>query len=119
MSHHKLHNYLRTYRKRSGLSQEEVAFLLGRSGGDKISRYERFGREPNLTTALAYEAVFGLPSRELFAGVYEKVERETKRRAEVLVRRLASGNATPVAARKLATLRAIADPAAPQGDETQ
>ena len=41
-----LHNYLRTYRKRAGLSQAEVAFLLGCHSGAKVSRYEHAARRP-------------------------------------------------------------------------
>ena len=37
---HKLENYLRTYRRRAGLSQDEMAFLLGTKSGTKVSRYE-------------------------------------------------------------------------------
>jgi len=83
----RLPNYLKTYRRRAGLSQDEVAFLLGCQSGAKVSRYERRSRQPSLETALAYEAVLGVPARELFAGVYEKVEEEIKKRA-----RLLSGN---------------------------
>ncbi len=42
--------YLRTYRKRSGLTQSEVARLLGLESGQLISRYERLDRSPNLET---------------------------------------------------------------------
>src|SRR5258708_4349170 len=55
----KLPNYLRMYRKRSGLSQEETALLLGYPNGQQVSRCERFTRQPSLQTILAYEAVFG------------------------------------------------------------
>ena len=41
MATHKLENYLRTYRKRSGLTQREVAFLVGCRNGAQVSRYER------------------------------------------------------------------------------
>ena len=68
MSSHKLENYLRKYRRRAGLTQDELAFLLGCKSGAKVSRYERFARTPNLQTALAYEVVFGAPARELLAG---------------------------------------------------
>ena len=73
MASRKLPNYLRTYRKRAGLSQEEVAFLLGCQDGHKASRYELRKRKPNLETVLAYELIFGTPARELFAGVFEDV----------------------------------------------
>jgi hypothetical protein len=82
-----LPNYLRTHRKRLMLSQEEVAFLLGAKGidkGIKVCRDESLAREPSLQTALAYEAIYGRPVRELFAGVYEQVEQEVAERAKVL-----------------------------------
>src|SRR2546429_9576493 len=68
MATHKLENYLRTYRKRSGLTQREVAFLVGCRNGAQVSRYEKRRRLPPLRTALACEAAFGVPVAELFAG---------------------------------------------------
>ncbi len=103
----RLPNYLRTYRKRAGLSQDEVAFLLGYQSGTRVSRYECFGRQPELETALAYEAISGVPARELFAGMYEEIEAETRKRAGVLARKLA---AAPASAdkRKLELLQKVA-----------
>lgn len=72
-----LRNYLKTNRKRLALKQEEVAFMLGFKGeekGIKVCRDENFTREPSLEMALAYEAIYGQPVRELFAGLYEEVE---------------------------------------------
>ena len=69
------------------LSQEEVAFLLGVNGeyrAIKASRDENTVREPNLRAALAYEAIYDRPVRELFAGLYEEVEREVAMRARIL-----------------------------------
>lgn len=80
-----LPNYLRTHRKRLGLSQDEVAYLLGATSGAKACRYERFTREPGFRTALACEAVFERPVRELFAGLYGQIEREVAGRAKELV----------------------------------
>jgi transcriptional regulator with XRE-family HTH domain len=82
-----LSNYLLTHRKRLTLSQEEVAFLLGVNGMDKgikVSRDENSVREPSLQTALAYEAIYGRPVRELFAGLYEQAEQEVAKRAKIL-----------------------------------
>lgn len=82
-----LSNYLRTNRKKSALSQEEVAFLLGGIGeskGSNISRYESCRREPTLAAALAYEVICGKPVRELFAGLYEQVEQDVAKRAKIL-----------------------------------
>ena len=91
MTPHRLDNYLLTCRKAAALSQDEVAFLLGGLSGTKVSRYERRTRVPQLDTALAYEAVFGTPVRELFAGRFQKVEGKIERRVRVLVRKLESG----------------------------
>lgn len=104
---HKLQNYLRTYRKRAGFSQDEVAFLLGCESGTKVSRYERFNRKPSLETAFAYEAVFGAPSRDLFAGVFQKVEERIKKRAQLLARKLNGSRQDRMATQKLKILEAI------------
>jgi transcriptional regulator with XRE-family HTH domain len=90
MSSSHLTNYLRTNRKRLDLSQEEVAFMLGLKGADKgikVCRDEKLVREPNLQMALAYEAIYGKPVRELFAGLYEQIEKEVSERAKILAYR--------------------------------
>ena len=102
-----LQNYLRTYRRRSRFSQEELALLLGSRSGTRVSRYERQVRKPTLETALAYEAIFRVPVSTIFAGLYRKVEKETIARAEDLAERLVSADTVRVSTRKLASLRAI------------
>ena len=87
MASNRLSNYLRTHRKRLGLSQEEVAHLLGAESGAKVCRYEKFARMPGLETALACEIIFKKPVRELFAGLYQKVERKVALRATKQLRR--------------------------------
>jgi len=102
-----LQNYLRTYRKRSGFTQTEVAFLLGSDDGMKVSRYERRVQRPALETALAYEAIFRVPPKELFAGLYRKVEKITQSRAQLLAQKLAPVKTVRVTPRKLAALRSL------------
>src|SRR5437879_11179753 len=80
MAAQKLPTYLRTYRKRAGLAQHEVAFLLGCRNGALVSRYEKRKRLPPLTTALACEAVFGVPAGELFSGLREAVGKKIRNR---------------------------------------
>jgi transcriptional regulator with XRE-family HTH domain len=88
MPPHRLENYLRTHRKRSGLTQEEVAFLLGCEDGSQVSRYEKRRHLPPLETALACEAIFGVPIAELFAGVRQGVEKNIEERRLELRARL-------------------------------
>jgi hypothetical protein len=83
-----LPNYLIANRKRLGLSQAEVAFLLAAGSGEKVCRHERFSREPNLATALAYEAIYKRTASELFSGLYRRVEREVAARAKSLAAKM-------------------------------
>lgn len=113
MSSSPLPNYLRTNRKRLALTQEEVAFLLGFRGmsrGAKVCRDEKLAHEPNLRTALAYEAVYQKPIRELFAGLCESIEREVAGRAKLLTFRKDRGNNQQAARRR----QVLADLAARQ-----
>jgi transcriptional regulator with XRE-family HTH domain len=100
-------NYVRTCRRRSGLSQRELAFLLGCENESKVSRYEHIARVPTLEAALAYEAVFGVPTRKLFAGVYEHTLITVQERAKVLVERLAQNKSDMQTTRKLELLASL------------
>ncbi len=80
----KLPHYLRIERRRAGLSQTDIAVLLGVRTASKISRYERGRRLPPLKTALAYEAILGKPIAELFGGTFQPIRAEVGRRARAL-----------------------------------
>jgi transcriptional regulator with XRE-family HTH domain len=105
---HKLPNYLKTYRKRAGFSQDEIAFLLGCKSAGHVSRYERFRRLPSFHTLLAFKVIFQASARELFTGEYQKVESAVSRQAQTLAVRLATANPDPPTVRKLALLRILA-----------
>ena len=104
MAVHKLENYLRMYRKRSGLTQREVALVLGCRNGVQVSRYEKRRRVPPLAMALACEVAFGVPVSELFAGMREAIGKDVSLSFKELKLKLESSttktNATG-AARKL------------------
>jgi len=104
----KLPNYLRTYRKRFDLSQGDVAFLLGVKSGAKVSRNETFKCVLDLQTALAFQVLFDIPVAELFAGIYEQVEKETSERARILVHKMQNMASERSASRKADLLRTIA-----------
>lgn len=71
----KLDCYLRSYRRRWGLTQDELARLLGCKTGAVISRLERYGRQPSLEAAYALEIIFGTAPIELFPGLHAKVKK--------------------------------------------
>ncbi len=103
---YKLPNYLRAHRKRTRLTQDEVAFLLGNRRGSKLSRYERFHHQPSLRKAFALEVVYRAPVQSLFAGVHKDVARRTRSRARRLIARLAKNGSIE----KVAALRSMATP---------
>jgi|GEM_PF-2010851 len=70
----RLPNYVRTYRKKAGLSQRELGLMLGYRDEGQISRHEHFDSVPPLDVALRYEAVFKTPVSEIFSGLYESAE---------------------------------------------
>ncbi len=102
-----LPHYLRTFRRKSGLSQAEVAFLLGSESGSRVSRYERFHRMPGLEIAIAYAVVFQAPMSELFAGLHDQVADGIRDRAQVLRRRICATADTGFRSRKLLSIQSI------------
>lgn len=105
MTSHRLQNYLRTYRRKSGLTQREVAFLLGRKNGAQLSRYEKQHCLPPLRTALAFEAIYKIPLAELFAGLRESVGHDTSERIAILDADIQAGGASKSRRRLVARKR--------------
>jgi len=88
MASQKLQNYLKLHRRRTGLTQGEIAYLLGFDNKGVVSRYEKRTRIPPLQTAIACEAVFGVPISELFAGMREDAKKDIQKRLLELRSRL-------------------------------
>jgi DNA-binding XRE family transcriptional regulator len=107
MSSAKLPNYIRTHRKRSHLTQNDVAFLLGSKTSANICRHERLEQTPNLQTLLAYEILFRTPVRNLYGGVHEDIELKLMYRIRLLIRKLANSGQSRAKARKIAMLNAF------------
>lgn len=102
-----LPNYIRTCRKRSCLTQEEVAFLLGSKSSARVSRHERFKQIPDLQTLLAYEMLFRTPVRNLFSSTHKEVEQKLRRRIRLLIGKLLRVGHGRGIAKKLETLTAF------------
>jgi transcriptional regulator with XRE-family HTH domain len=107
MSKAPLHTYLRTYRKRSGLSQREVALLIDFLAAGNVSRHETGDRVPSFEQAFAYEAVFGIPASALFPGEYEKARRQVETQAQQLFEKLSQKPKTAASKRRLEFLRSL------------
>jgi DNA-binding XRE family transcriptional regulator len=64
-----LANYLRTHRRRTGLTQHELARVLGYGTHSAIARHERLESVPSLAVALRYQVLYRVPVSEIFAGL--------------------------------------------------
>ena len=102
-----LESYLRTYRKISGLTQAEIAYLLEHPNIHKVSRYERGIHKPDLIDALALQVIFDVLAHEIFDGLYREVEITTQNRAYLLTKKVELNLPSPIIEQKLKTLRAI------------
>jgi transcriptional regulator with XRE-family HTH domain len=98
-------SYLRSHRKRSGLTQKEIATLLGYLNEGEISRHERLCSAPPFRVALGYEAVFRVPISVLFREAFESTKRDVEARlgklTDVLRQSTATGRQAALIARKL------------------
>jgi transcriptional regulator with XRE-family HTH domain len=105
-----LPNNLLSRRKRLALSQDEVAFLMGKHLGSGVSRYEQQARRPTLETALALEVILQKPARELFADLYREIEERVMARAKVLMYKADREKSNRQTARKREALTNIISP---------
>ena len=74
---------LRVARKKSGLTQADLAYLLGASRG-KVSHLERGGTLPTVRDICTLSMVYGKSFESLFAPVFEEVARKLNDRLSSL-----------------------------------
>ncbi|MBR0960904.1 helix-turn-helix domain-containing protein [Bradyrhizobium japonicum] len=74
MNSNKKFSYLRSYRLRWGLSQRELANLLGCKSPGIISKLEKSTRVPSVKVVIGCFILFGTRAAELFPGVFDGVE---------------------------------------------
>src|SRR5580704_11924983 len=79
---HAAFNYVRTFRQRHCLTEDELAFLVNHRAHTRISRIELGRAIPNLAVGLALQILFDQEPRKMFPGLYESVEDEVMRRAK-------------------------------------
>jgi transcriptional regulator with XRE-family HTH domain len=77
-----IENRLWPTRKRRGLEQKQVAYLLDHHTPDQVSRYELGTRLPTLETALLLEMIYGAPLRVLYKDLYERLQVKLQARLE-------------------------------------
>lgn len=71
--------YLRTHRRLWGLTQKELADLIGSVSSAQVSRLENSKRAPRIECALACQVIFGIPPSAMFPDAYASVEEAVMR----------------------------------------
>jgi transcriptional regulator with XRE-family HTH domain len=71
-NHH--YNYLKSCRKKLGLTQRQLAFVIGLETGSRISVLEKGAGLPTLREAVMFERLFGRDLRELWPRWASEVE---------------------------------------------
>jgi transcriptional regulator with XRE-family HTH domain len=70
---HRIKSYVRPLLRRWGLTQKELAFLIGSGSAGVISRIEGFKRAPSLAATFAFVVFFDMPPKELFPELHARV----------------------------------------------
>jgi transcriptional regulator with XRE-family HTH domain len=83
-----LKSYLRTFRRRWGFTQKELAFLLGLESATTVSRVEQLKRLPSLGSALACLIVFETTAIEIFPALFAEIREAVRDRANQLYEEL-------------------------------
>ena len=102
-----LTNYIRTFRRRSGLSQGDVAALLGLKNDTTVSRYEAGEFLPSLEGALTLSLLFDVLIADLFGGEVREAGAVLRERISSLIATLPDPEVSPQSRRKIAFLAEV------------
>jgi transcriptional regulator with XRE-family HTH domain len=98
---------LKSHRKRSGFTQEDVAILIGVQSASQVSRHESGEREPDLRAAIAYRIVLDAPFAHLLPKLFREIAKEVEARASQLAGQLAKKESGLHQAERLELLRQL------------
>ena len=85
---HRLTSYLRTFRRRFGFTQKELAFLIGIDSRTVVSRIERSIRRPSFEALIVSVFFFGASPLELFPTLVSALHQAALKRANELYEEL-------------------------------
>ena len=101
---------IRYQRRKSGLTQRELAEILGTIGDRQVARHENSHAMPSSLVVIGYEVVFQASAEQLFPGAYETVRQGIEQRLAEMERRLrenaSKGRSVVDLARKLQWIEA-------------
>lgn len=101
------YNYIKSHRKRHGLNQHELAYLLGTSHASTVSRIEKDQQKPSLEDMIALEMIFQMNMSQLFPDLYQFVSNKVLYRIDLFQQNLDEGDMTLENIEKMNTLKTI------------
>jgi transcriptional regulator with XRE-family HTH domain len=87
-------NYLRVYRKKTPLTQSDIAFLLDMDDYSSISRYEKGKRVPSIDLLIMYHFLFNVPIEDFFEEKSLTITSKLNLRIKELIAKLKSDTTT-------------------------
>lgn len=84
MSHARIANRLWRSRKAAGLTQKQVAFLLGHKSTSQISRWERGRRVPRTIDLLKLSAIYHRLVNDLVWDLFDSLRHKVAKRQRML-----------------------------------
>jgi DNA-binding XRE family transcriptional regulator len=100
------YSFVRASRRRWGLTQPELALLVGLTSSTAVSRIERSKRTPAAPILIACCMVFGAAVPELFPSLHAEIETAVAEAARILLAQL-EGRTDKVSVRKHQLLEAM------------
>lgn len=96
--------YLRRERRKWGLTQRELAFLVGLKSRTQISALENGAVRPSAEQLLIFQLLFGMTAAQLFPGLVRGSEKRALRNVRAMIERI-EADSTVRAERKGVLLR--------------
>jgi transcriptional regulator with XRE-family HTH domain len=84
----RLNSYLRTFRRRFGFTQKELAFLIGMGSRTAVSRIERSKRKPSVEALIECAFLFEASELDLFPTLISELQKDVLERANELYEEL-------------------------------
>jgi len=104
-----MQNLLRTYRKKTELSIEDVSQLLSMQDSSTLSRCERGCRKPNLEIIFTYHLLFEVSIEKLFENEMKIIYRKIGKNIDPLIEELSKQNLTRKVEARISFLNSLKD----------
>lgn len=96
-----IYHDLRSYRKKTCLTQQDVALLFGNKDVSQISRYETCPINPQVEISLLYHLLFNVPMTSFFAQQKEAIHKKLLQRIPNIINEFKAVQSTPLIEEKI------------------